>query len=292
MRLTYPLINAECKHLHIWLCMMLLTSLFCQIPLGYSSQPLKPLKFAFTINGLPPFYYIDSKNQFRGISTDLLDEFLHTQGYTLAYKIQPRLRQPEQFRSGELDIAFLNPRWLPSNTPVVFSDPFIHYREVFFAPSSAPDLSPSIFDTQTYNWLYGKTLCTHIGYTYSDILEQLFKSRDVIRYDSPSEERMIKMLSAKRCDYMLGNLMTTRWLAKNLNLSGRIKQLPAIDGNWEVMVVLHNKYAHLIAPLNAYLASPAFTERRKSIIEAYLTPQPKDPDKRAPFTLNVPMEKE
>lgn len=251
-----------------------------------SQQNLTPLYFAYGKNGFPPFYYMDEKQRFTGISVELIQEFLQPKGYTLTPRRQPRLRQPAQFRSEELDVAFLNPRWLPKDVPVIFSSPFITYKEAFFSPSIGITPKQSTLNTQSYDWLYDKTLCTHIGYTYSDRLENLFKTRKVVRYDSPTEEQMIKMLSARRCDFMLGDLVTITWQTKRLGLSDRINSIPASDGNWPVMVTLHRKHAHLIAPLNSFINNSQFAERRQALIDTYLKPTKKTSN--APFTLNIP----
>jgi len=116
--------------------------------------------------------------------------------------------------------------------------------------------------------LKGKRQCAHLGYVYSKV-QAMTDAKQMLRINSNTDEQMLKMLVARRCDILVGPLRTTNRTIDSIGLNNHIARTNLVDHHWEVQFMLNEKYSALIPRLNRFLARSDYPEIRDRIIKRY-----------------------
>ena len=159
---------------------------------------LKPLLFAVNSPGSLPYLYFDFPSQtYLGLVPDFFDD-LEQQGILKAVFIDSNQLRSEQFViEGKVDLYLANRGWLKQPEKVITSIPIVHHLTYLYSLYPFPD----DFSVET---LVNKQICTQQDYIYTG-LQQSFKSKKLLRFDSSSRTTIGAMLAKERCDYAILN---------------------------------------------------------------------------------------
>jgi len=227
--------------------------------------PIINLRFAYgeiDSNGEPPYYYLTEDNEFVGVALDILKQALAPLQVEFTPIFAPRRQLKNLFSLDEVDVDVMNEQWVPRHLPVVFSNSvYVDSHYVFTNIDRVKDFP-------TFEALKGKRQCAHSGYVYSKV-QSLTDTRQMLRIDSNTDEQMLKMLVARRCDILVGPLRVTTRTIDSIGLNNHIAKTNLVDHHWDVQFMLNDKYSALIPRINRFLARSDYPEIRNRIVKRY-----------------------
>jgi ABC-type amino acid transport substrate-binding protein len=158
----------------------------------------KSLLFAVNSPGSFPYLYFDIPSKsYLGLIPDFFAD-LEQQGILKTVFIDSNQLRSEQFViEGKVDLYLANRQWLTQPEKVISSIPIVHHFTYLYS------LSP-FSDDFSAGALVNKQICTQQDYVYTG-LQQPFKSKKLLRFDSSSQTTIGSMLANGRCDYAVLN---------------------------------------------------------------------------------------
>lgn len=232
------------------------------------SEEAKILKLRFAYgeidsNGEPPYYYLNEDNKLVGVVVDLLTLAFAPRKVELTPVFAPRKRLHNLFRADEVDVDVMNEQWVPRSLPVVFS--VMAYVDPHYIFTNVEQLMAF----PNFDALKGKRQCAHRGYLYSKV-QAMTDSGQMLRIDSNTDEQMLKMLAAGRCDVVVGSLSVTSHTINAIGLQSYIVRTELVDRHWDVQFMLNAKHAALIVTINRFLKRSDYPKIRARIMKKYL----------------------
>jgi len=228
-------------------------------------EPILNLRFAYgevDSNGEPPYYYLTKENEFVGVALELLTQALEPLRVEFTPVFAPRKHLKDLFKVDEVDVDVMNEQWVPRHLPVAFSNSIYVDSHYIFTNIDR------VNDFPTFETLKGKRQCAHSGYVYSKV-QLLTDTKQMLRIDANTDEQMLKMLVARRCDILVGPLRVTTRTIDSIGLNDHIAKTNLVDHHWDVQFMLNGKYSALIPRINRFLARSDYPEIRDRIIKRY-----------------------
>lgn len=222
------------------IALLLIAAFWC---LPVSSQSLEIMG---SDEGFLPFYYGNSLD--KGILVEVMNEFTLQTGIAADFQPTPRKRQAWALEAELANAVFASPRWMPLPDRMHTVGPVLTWRDRVFAQ---PGRQPNSFDD-----LQG-SICLRKWFVYSDRLERRIGT-ELVRYGGYNAEQMLDMFLHKRCDYIVMNEMTFRFLALQVDIDSDRYSTTLIDAEWPVYLGILKTDAALIEAAEDFFATRSF----------------------------------
>ncbi|MCX4026396.1 transporter substrate-binding domain-containing protein [Endozoicomonas sp. SM1973] len=162
----------------------------------------------------PPFHQLTNGKLTGGLVYDVASAIAANTGKQAYFMNLPTNRVDDFLVTGKTAmICFHNPMWVRS--PKRFHwGPVMFYRKEYFIIRNA---SPDIFDHQQ---LRGKSIATHLGYTYSKKTMALFKEGLTTRINKQKTALLYRLLKLNRVNALVDNEISFNYLKKQGVASG------------------------------------------------------------------------
>lgn len=150
----------------------------------------------------PPFIHTDGQS---GLSVELVQAALATQGYQLKMSIMPWSRALKEANNGNIDLLIATWQTAERRSFLYFSDPYAHNRITFISRADAP------FEYTNLKSLDNKSVGIIRHYGYDDAFNQ---ATNFQRYPAIDLVANLKKLSRHRIDVTLDDEIAARALMK------------------------------------------------------------------------------
>jgi len=178
---------------------------------------------------------------------DVLALISRKNGYTIKAIGIPKNREIKHLESGKLDANPLAKEWVSNPEDFEFADVIIDARDVLFSLREKPIKFVSVKD------LHGKTIGTHLGYSYP-LLEQDFKGENIVRHDSDTEFAMLRITLVGWTDATVINELVGQWLIKgNSNWHEKFVVSKKIVGGFDYRIMFSKKWELFVEVFNKEL---------------------------------------
>ena len=219
--------------------------------------------------GWPPYLIVDpEKNLPRENGSGILMDIFKKASQTLGYKVNtvcyPEKRDIKMLNKGLIDFRFDGRKWVDAPDRYFWSDPIIKASDVLVFRKGDPVLFDDLED------LAGKTIITHLGYTYPT-LSTYFTSGRMTRSDTATHSSMLRMLKAKRGDAAIMNKQVALWVIKNsrfLSRSGFTFSTP-VDSSRLALQYTSRKWHEFVKDFNRELSKMKTDGRINDILSDY-----------------------
>lgn len=162
----------------------------------------------------PP--WTGAKLPYQGQVNQIIQEAFASENVAVKFVYLPWKRAFEETRQGRFDASSY---WYDSTerrTHMLFSDPLVVNRTVFFQRSEDPTIQ-----WQTFADLSNYKLSATVGFTYTDAFHQAVDSKVIDPLMVPSDTQNIKLLIAKRTDLFATEEMSGFYMAAQLHIDPR-----------------------------------------------------------------------
>ncbi len=201
--------------------------------------------------------------QTHGIIYDVLNIIANKLGYQVVVVGIPKNREIIQLNSGELDANALAIEWVDSPEDYVFTDILVVARDVLFSAKNAPLKFNKLED------LYGKTLGTHLGYSYP-FLQDSFDNERITSSQATSEQAMLGKVLAERTQGAVVNEFVGQWLIKNtLGWQEKFVISKKEIGSFDFRIQFSKKWQDFVTLFNRELKIMKKDGRLEEIIKLY-----------------------
>ena len=163
--------------------------------------------------GWPPYLIVDPeqngpKGKRQGILMDIFRRIARTLRYEVKTVCYPEKRDHVMLDKGLIDFRFDGRKWVDNPDRYFWSESILRASNVLVFRKEDPLRFNHLED------LSGKTVITHLGYTYPT-LNPYFSSGRIRRSDAASQQYMLRMLDAERGDAAIMNKRVALWVMKN-----------------------------------------------------------------------------
>ncbi|PAV25759.1 polar amino acid ABC transporter substrate-binding protein [Tamilnaduibacter salinus] len=189
-----------------------------------------------------PFYYGNNLN--KGVLVEVINEFTKETGIPSDFYPAARKRQAQDLEEGRANAVFANPLWMPLPDRMHAVGPVLTWRDRVFAQ---PGKNPDSFDD-----LEGG-ICLRRWFVYSDQLKRRIGT-DLVRHDAYNAQQMLRMFLRKRCDYVVMNEMTFRFLTLQGEIDPAQYSTELIDAEWPVYLGILETERALIEAAETFFA--------------------------------------
>jgi polar amino acid transport system substrate-binding protein len=178
------------------------------------SSPLMSRTITIATGEYPP--WTGSTLPHHGYVNHIIHEAFSSQGITVDFVYQPWKRAFEETRQGKFDATSY---WYDNTERrefMVFSDPLITNRTVFFQRKDDTDIHwKSFIDLSTYR------MSATLGFTYTDDFYRAVEDKIINPIMVPSDVQNLKLLMAKRTDIFATDEMCGFYMAAQLSIDPR-----------------------------------------------------------------------
>lgn len=219
--------------------------------------------------GWPPYLIADPEEngpqgKGQGILMDIFKEVSQTLGYRVKTVCYPEKRDIVMLDKGLIDFRFDGRNWVEKPDRYFWSDPIIEASDVLVFRKDDPVRFDDLED------LEGKTVITHLGYTYPT-LQPYFASGRIKRSDTATHSYMLRMLDAERGDAAVMNKRVALWVMKNsrsLSPSGFTFSSP-VDSSRLALLYTSPEWHEFVKDFNRELSKMKTDGRINGILSDY-----------------------
>ena len=234
--------------------------LFCTSTLKAQSRDII---FNISPSGYPPYMIKSNTGQTHGIIYDVLNIIANKLGHKVVVVGIPKNREVIQLNSGELDANALAIEWVRNPEDYVFTDVIVVARDVLFSAKIDPLTFNRLED------LYGKTLGTHLGYSYP-YLQDSFDNEQITASQATSEKAMLGKVLAERTQGAVVNEFVGQWLIKNTpRWQGKFVIAKKEIGGFDFRIQFSKKWQAFVVRFNHELKTMKKEGRLKAILQSY-----------------------
>lgn len=152
----------------------------------------------------------------QGLVNQIIQEAFANQHVTVKFVYLPWKRAFEETRQGRFDATSYWYDNIDRRTYMLFSDPLVMNRTVFFQRSEDPPIQ-----WQTFADLSNYKLSATVGFTYTNEFYEAVDSKLIDPLMVPSDTQNIKLLIAKRTDLFATEEMSGFYMAAQLHIDPR-----------------------------------------------------------------------
>jgi polar amino acid transport system substrate-binding protein len=217
--------------------------------------------------GWPPYLIVDNSGgelKGSGILFDIFNEIVLRTSYKAKVVAYPEKRDIKLLEDGLIDFRFDGLSWVDNPERFYWTDPIIASEDVLVS------LKQRDFKYEGIPKLEGKTIVTHLGYTYPTF-ESFFKQSRISRLDAQSHLAMLKMLIAARGDAAIMNKNVALWVIKE-NEELEVKDFrfsKPVDASQIAMLCRDKKWLPFIESFNRELSIFKSSGKIPAIIDKY-----------------------
>ncbi|MEX0604974.1 MAG: transporter substrate-binding domain-containing protein [Marinobacter sp.] len=221
------------------------------------------LIFNIGMGSIPPYTIKQEDGSVRGIFWDVLSRIAREYDYSVVATEVPTNRVDDFMLEGRVDVTMRAIEWTRESHRFLFTDPVTVARDVVFTRKDHP------LHLETLEDLAGKTLITHLGYSYP-MLEHLFESGQTVRLELHDEVSMFRRLAgAKRFDGLLTNDRSGLWIMRKHGWEDEFQVEAMILNESPYRLMLAPRWSHFVALFNRELAEMKENGELASIIASY-----------------------
>lgn len=213
-----------------------------------AKTPAEPQRTLTIATGeYPPWTGAELPQQ--GLANQIVTEAFASQNIAVKFVYLPWKRAFEETRQGRFDASSY---WYDSSARrayMLFSEPLLLNRTVFFQRSDAPPIQ-----WQTFTDLGSYRLSATVGFTYTSEFYQAIDDKIIDPLMVPSDTQNIKLLMAKRTDLFATEEMSGFYMAAQLRIDPRKLRViePALSSPYGYLLIskTHPDGEQLIAQFN------------------------------------------
>ncbi|BES72712.1 ABC transporter substrate-binding protein [Marinobacter nanhaiticus D15-8W] len=221
------------------------------------------LRFNIATGGYPPYTIVDKDGEVSGIMWDILHALANAHDLKLEAREIPTKRVEDFLLAGHLDVSMRAREWSHQPEKFLFTDTLVKVQDVIFTRT---DSSLVIDD---FDDLKGKTLLTHLGYSYP-ALKPYFEAGTITRLNVNSQRSMFQRLhSAERFDGLVSDLRTGRWLIKSHGWSSQFVAQPLVVGEFDYRFMFAPHWADYIHDFDKTLQTLRDSGELEAILAKY-----------------------
>lgn len=172
----------------------------------------------------PPYHYIDKDGNLKGLCVEIVNEVCSSMGIDVEYEQNPWSRCIHLVKTGKIDAMMNLFKTKEREGFMIFYDNILAYE------------INAIWTHKDNNISYTGDIAKEIGdgsigvvkdYSYGDKFDSI-KNQLNIDDTSTNESMLVKKLSSKRLDYIIGNKLVINWLANEQGVLNDIVQLEPV----------------------------------------------------------------
>lgn len=180
----------------------------------------------------PPFEYVDSDGNYRGITADVLRLIAERVGLDTEIVLAPWAENGPRLKAGELDLCPALRRTPERNGYLLFTTPYVSSRDAIWVKKGRKDIA-SLKDFQ------GKTIAVESGYYQQEYLQNNHPDAKLLLV--PGTLDALKAVSTNRADAYMGTLavgayLTEQHLLTDLEIAGYFE-----DHRFELAMGVHGQ---------------------------------------------------
>lgn len=244
-----------------WRCWLLLAVLGVGLA-GLTRADERTVRFGYPPAGYPPFVLEQARGTPGGLMVDILRDAMARWGYGIKGVEAPKKRVETMLLDGRIDVVPRAREWTPDPERFAFTDPVLRVRDVIVTRSDRRFVYRGPADLQ------GKSLGTHIGYSYPPLDADLAAGH-IKRADAHGEEAMLRMLLAGRTDATVINEFALAWLVKRHAWEGQFHIVAGELDAYDLRLMFSPRRADLVPMANAELARMRRDGRLRALLEQY-----------------------
>lgn len=221
------------------------------------------LIFNIGVGSIPPYTIKRNDGSVSGIFWDVLSGIAQDYGYTVSAAEIPTNRVDDFILEGRVDVTMRAVEWTREAHRFLFTEPITIARDVLFTRTNHP------LDLNSPEDLAGKTLITHLGYSYP-VLEPMFESGEITRLELHDELSMFRRLAgAERFDGLIANDRSGKWIIHTHGWQDDFRVEPMALAESPYRLMLAPRWSHFVVLFNRELAEMKENGELDRIIASY-----------------------
>lgn len=228
-----------------------------------ANHPADELIFNIGMGGIPPYTIKQDDGSVSGIFWDVLSRIAREYDYSVIATEVPTNRVDDFILEGRVDVTMRAMEWTNEPHRFLFTAPVTIARDVVFTRKDQP------LNLTSPNDLAGKTLITHLGYSYP-MLEPLFESGEITRLELHDEVSMFRRLAgAERFDGLLSNYRSGKWVMRTHGWDDDFQVEPMVLNESPYRLMFAPRWPHFVKLFDRELAEMKENGELDRIINSY-----------------------